>query len=179
MLKFKRKFRRLKVNPLKAELNPICHLLALLGGATIVVVSRLRVKFFQSLTTNIISPQLNVPTSVNAVLLLLLLLSSLSPLCRVSIHIFLRQTMSLGDTLLQLLLLLLLSSSLLSLLLLLLFIFLHGLGRLTCSGIDALPSFPGASTISSSSRFVVSFDPSISKAVFLSFGCFNFSWESY
>ena len=34
-------------------------------------------------------------------------------------------------------------------------IFLHGLGRLTCSGIDALPSFPGASTISSSSRFIV------------------------
>jgi len=34
-------------------------------------------------------------------------------------------------------------------------IFLHGLGRLTCSGIDALPSFPAASTISSSSRFVV------------------------
>jgi hypothetical protein len=34
-------------------------------------------------------------------------------------------------------------------------IFLHGLGRLTCSGIDALPSLPGASTISSSSRFVV------------------------
>jgi len=34
-------------------------------------------------------------------------------------------------------------------------ILLHGLGRLTCSGIDALPSFPGASTISSSSRFVV------------------------
>jgi len=33
-------------------------------------------------------------------------------------------------------------------------IFLHGLGRLTCSGIDALPSFPRASTISSSSRFV-------------------------
>jgi hypothetical protein len=32
-------------NPLNAELNPICHLLALLGGATIVVVSRLRVKF--------------------------------------------------------------------------------------------------------------------------------------
>src|SRR5215468_1189541 len=29
--------------PLNAELNPICHLLALLGGATIVVVSRLRV----------------------------------------------------------------------------------------------------------------------------------------
>ena len=31
-------------NPLNAELNPICHLVALLGGATIVVVSRLRVK---------------------------------------------------------------------------------------------------------------------------------------
>ena len=31
-------------NPLNAELNPICHLLALLGGVTIVVVSRLRVK---------------------------------------------------------------------------------------------------------------------------------------
>jgi hypothetical protein len=34
-------------------------------------------------------------------------------------------------------------------------IFLHGLGSLTCSGIDALPSFLGASTISSPSRFVV------------------------
>jgi hypothetical protein len=32
------------INPLNAELNPICHLLALLGGATIVVFSRLRVK---------------------------------------------------------------------------------------------------------------------------------------
>ena len=32
------------INPLNAELNPICHLLALLGGATIVVISRLRVK---------------------------------------------------------------------------------------------------------------------------------------
>ena len=32
-----------QINPLNAELNPICHLLALLGGATIVVVSRLRV----------------------------------------------------------------------------------------------------------------------------------------
>jgi hypothetical protein len=30
-------------DPLNAELNPICHLLALLWGATIVVVSRLRV----------------------------------------------------------------------------------------------------------------------------------------
>ena len=33
-------------NPLNAELNPICHLLALLGSATIVVVSRLRVNVF-------------------------------------------------------------------------------------------------------------------------------------
>jgi len=32
--------------------------------------------------------------------------------------------------------------------------FLHGLGRLTCSGIDVVPSFPVVSTISSSSRFV-------------------------
>jgi hypothetical protein len=33
-----------KGNPLHAELNIICHLLALLGGAIIVVVNRLRVK---------------------------------------------------------------------------------------------------------------------------------------
>ena len=33
--------------------------------------------------------------------------------------------------------------------------FFRRLGRLNCSGIDALPSFPRASTISSSSRFVV------------------------
>ena len=33
-----------RFNPLNAELNPICHLLALLGGTTIVVLSRLRVK---------------------------------------------------------------------------------------------------------------------------------------
>jgi hypothetical protein len=32
--------------PLNAELNPICHLLALLRGATIVVVSSLRVKSY-------------------------------------------------------------------------------------------------------------------------------------
>jgi hypothetical protein len=35
------------------------------------------------------------------------------------------------------------------------FFFLHALGRLTCSGIDALPSFPGASTVTSSSGVVV------------------------
>ena len=34
-------------------------------------------------------------------------------------------------------------------------IFLHGLVSLTCSGIDALPSFPGAPTVSSSSKFEV------------------------
>jgi len=34
-------------------------------------------------------------------------------------------------------------------------IFLRGLGRLTCSGIDALPSFPGASAIPTSTGFVV------------------------
>jgi len=34
-------------------------------------------------------------------------------------------------------------------------IFLNRLGRLTCSGIDALPSFPGALAISSSSGFVI------------------------
>jgi len=34
-------------------------------------------------------------------------------------------------------------------------IFLNGLVRLTCSGIDTLSSFPGASTVSSSWRFVV------------------------
>jgi hypothetical protein len=37
-----------RVNPLNAELNPTCHLLALLGGSTIVVVSRLRVNFCQT-----------------------------------------------------------------------------------------------------------------------------------
>ena len=35
------------------------------------------------------------------------------------------------------------------------FFFFHGLGRLTCSGIDTFPPFLGASTISSSSGFVV------------------------
>jgi len=32
------------INPLNAELNPICHLLALLGGHLIFHVSRIRVK---------------------------------------------------------------------------------------------------------------------------------------
>ena len=38
-----------RINPLNAELNPICHLLALLGGAAIVVVSRLRVNHVKKL----------------------------------------------------------------------------------------------------------------------------------
>ena len=38
----------LLINSLNAELNPICHLLALLGCATIIVVSRLRVKASRS-----------------------------------------------------------------------------------------------------------------------------------
>jgi hypothetical protein len=37
--------------PLNAEVNPICHLLALLGGATIVNVSRLRVKPYFKVVT--------------------------------------------------------------------------------------------------------------------------------
>jgi transposase len=36
------------INPLKAELNPICHLLALLGAHHILHVSRVRVKLFES-----------------------------------------------------------------------------------------------------------------------------------
>jgi hypothetical protein len=42
----------------------------------------------------------------------------------------------------------------------------HGLGRMACSGIDALPSFPGASTISSPSGLVV-------EGVFRKFGVVN------
>jgi len=34
------------VNPISAELNPMCHLLALLGAHHILHVSRLRVKVF-------------------------------------------------------------------------------------------------------------------------------------
>ena len=48
-------------NPLNAELNPICHLLALLGGATIVDVSRLRVKdvFHNCTAFNPLNAELN------------------------------------------------------------------------------------------------------------------------
>jgi len=37
-------FRELNINPLNAELNPICHLLSLLGAHHIFHVSRLSVK---------------------------------------------------------------------------------------------------------------------------------------
>jgi hypothetical protein len=37
-------FGRLKFNPLNAKLNPICHLLAMLGAHPILHVSRIRVK---------------------------------------------------------------------------------------------------------------------------------------
>ena len=41
------------------------------------------------------------------------------------------------------------------LIIIIIIIIIHGLGRLICSGIDALTSFPRASMISSSSMFVV------------------------
>jgi hypothetical protein len=74
-------------------------------------------------------------------ILLLLLLSPLSPLCRVFIHIFLRQTISLRNTILLLLLLLLLLLSplfrvLLSLSLLLTLIELSLGGRCPYTGTD-------------------------------------------
>ena len=43
---------KITFNPLNAELNPICHLIALLGSATIVVVGRLRVKLVINHWTN-------------------------------------------------------------------------------------------------------------------------------
>ena len=40
----------LAFNPLNAELNPICHLLALLGAHHILHVSRIRVKVLNDVT---------------------------------------------------------------------------------------------------------------------------------
>jgi hypothetical protein len=37
----------MKLNPLNAELNPICHLLALLGAHHILHISRLKVKWYK------------------------------------------------------------------------------------------------------------------------------------
>ena len=42
-----RRFNLHNVNPLNAELNPICHLLALLGAHHFLHVSRIRVKVMQ------------------------------------------------------------------------------------------------------------------------------------
>jgi hypothetical protein len=47
----------LVLNPLKAELNPICHLLALLGAHHILRVSGIRVKF-PNLLFNFMKPKL-------------------------------------------------------------------------------------------------------------------------
>ena len=59
-----------RINPLNAELNPICHLLALIGGATIVVISRLRVNIITSVivvaAVNIIAA-VNIVTAVNII----------------------------------------------------------------------------------------------------------------
>jgi len=51
----------IQINPLNAELNPICHLLALLGAHLIFHVSRIRVKFREELlpsSQNILSSYL-------------------------------------------------------------------------------------------------------------------------
>jgi len=42
------------VNPLKAELNPICHLLALLGAHYILHVSRIRIKLHYCMEKNLL-----------------------------------------------------------------------------------------------------------------------------
>ena len=42
----------ININPLNAELNPICHLLALLGGAAIVVVRSLRVNIWRTVPSS-------------------------------------------------------------------------------------------------------------------------------
>ena len=62
------------VNPLNAELNPICHLLAILEGATTVDVSGLRVK------------RTDEPTALNNLLLGTLMLFC-STLSRLNIHL--------------------------------------------------------------------------------------------
>ena len=56
----------LSFNPLNAELNPICHLLALLGSATIVVVSRLKVNK-NTWTDNVIKEETNEGSAASVV----------------------------------------------------------------------------------------------------------------
>jgi hypothetical protein len=41
------------INPLNAELNPICHLLVLLGAHPILHISRIRVKMLLMMSKNI------------------------------------------------------------------------------------------------------------------------------
>jgi hypothetical protein len=55
-----------KVNPLKAELNPICHLLALLGAHLIFHVSRIRVNLIKTLLIQVYCDLISTefPTSV-------------------------------------------------------------------------------------------------------------------
>ena len=52
------------VNPLNAELNPICHLLALLGAHHILHISRIRVKICK-IIFNIISPSTTTFTKLS------------------------------------------------------------------------------------------------------------------
>jgi len=54
---------RFEFNPLNAKLNPICHLLALLGAHHILHVSRIRVKVCNSVHHHTI--QINQPTRCN------------------------------------------------------------------------------------------------------------------
>jgi hypothetical protein len=42
------------INPLNAELNPICHLLALLGAHHILHISRIRVNFSTKITLKLV-----------------------------------------------------------------------------------------------------------------------------
>jgi hypothetical protein len=51
---------RVKVNPLNAELNPICHLLALLGAHLILQVSRIRVKVYFTYKAGNLIPEYTV-----------------------------------------------------------------------------------------------------------------------
>jgi len=46
----------LRINPLNSDLNPICHLLAILGAHHILHVSRIRVKaIFEMVTRSLVS----------------------------------------------------------------------------------------------------------------------------
>ena len=54
------------INPLNAELNPICHLLALLGAPHILHISRIRVKVLS--TNTIIEKKLLIFHDTSAVI---------------------------------------------------------------------------------------------------------------